>query len=399
LKLKKEDIDLGYNDAVKEHKSSQPHSGFFANVKHTFFKNPIIGLSILIFLLILWFLSGILESKTPAAQASLDNTQKIEKPLMRVSVVNSQSEIKETFYAVRGSTQADQKATLRAQVKGRVTFVAAKGSQLKAGQPVAQMATEDKLARLKAAQTLVSQTKLEYEAAKKLGRKAFKAKTVIAQRKAAYENALAALDTSQQDFNNLKVQAPFDGVLDDRAVEVGDYLAVGDAVASFVNLDPMLVIVHVAESFINNIKNNTKAQIILYDGSIHEGIVRFISQIAEPTTRSYRVEIEIPNTDRKIPDGVTAEARIKIAHKPVHRIRSSILALNDEGDAGIKAVGESGKVRFYPISIHNHDESGLWVEGLPDQAQIIVKGQDFVKIGQEVEAIPVDSITLSEIAQ
>jgi len=65
-------------------------------------------------------------------------------------------------------------------------------------------------------------------------------------------------------------------------------------------------------------------------------------------------------------------------------IPSGILALSDAGDIGVRYLDSNDRVRFAKTTTIDEDEQGLWVTGLPAQARVIIKGQDFVANGTHV---------------
>jgi multidrug efflux system membrane fusion protein len=73
----------------------------------------------------------------------------------------------------------------------------------------------------------MKQRQLEYEAAKTLQEKGFRSPTSVAGDLAAYQVAKAEVERMEKELENTKIRAPFDGVVDDRMVDVGDYLAPG----------------------------------------------------------------------------------------------------------------------------------------------------------------------------
>ena len=105
------------------------------------------------------------------------------------------------------------------------------------------------------------------------------------------------------------VRAPWSGVVHDVAVEVGQaaFSIAGREIATLVALDPMLAVVEVAERKLAGIKVGDMADVRLVTGETASGRIRFVAKTASQTTRTYRVEIELPNPDGKIPDGITAE--------------------------------------------------------------------------------------------
>ena len=63
----------------------------------------------------------------------------------------------------------------------------------------------------------------------------------------------------------------------------------------------------------------------------------------------------------------------------------SALTLNDNGELGVRTVGDSNIVEFFPVDLVRDTPTGMWLSGLPDEAQVIVIGQEFVKDGVEVK--------------
>ena len=59
----------------------------------------------------------------------------------------------------------------------------------------------------------------------------------------------------------------------------------------------------------------------------------YISSTADPATRSFPVEIEIPNADGKVRDGITAEATVNVGTAPAHLLPQSVLTLDDEASS------------------------------------------------------------------
>ena len=76
---------------------------------------------------------------------------------------------------------------------------------------------------------------------------------------------------------------------------------------------------------------------------------------------------------------------IDIKSVKAHKISPSILTLQDDGTIGVKALNENNKVIFYSIEKVKDTIDGMWVTGLPDQAVIIITGQEYITEGQIVE--------------
>ena len=58
--------------------------------------------------------------------------------------------------------------------------------------------------------------------------------------------------------------------------------------------------------------------------------------------------------------------------------------MQDDGTVGVKALNQKNYVVFYPIKTVKDTVDGMWVSGLPNQVNLIVSGQEYVSIGQQI---------------
>ena len=105
--------------------------------------------------------------------------------------------------------------------------------------------------------------------------------------------------------------APISGIIARRAIEVGATVAPGQPVYTIVALDPVRVRVGVPEGDVGHITEGAAATVRIpaLDTSF-AGRVSLIGVAADPTTRSYTVEISVPNPARRLRAGMVAEATI-----------------------------------------------------------------------------------------
>ena len=199
--------------------------------------------------------------------------------------------------------------------------------------------------------------------------------------------ANAAVLAAKIDIGHTYIRAPFDGVLDKRVVELGDFLDIGDHVATIVDLDPCLVVGQVSERELGKLAVGARGTARLVTGQSVEGTIRYIASVADPETRTFRVELEIPNPERHIPDGVTAELRLPIEKVRAHRVSPAVLTLADDGTVGVKAVDALNVVHFHPVEIIRDTVDGVWLGGLPEKLTLITVGQEYVHDGMRVHPI------------
>ena len=96
-------------------------------------------------------------------------------------------------------------------------------------------------------EALLNQRKKEYEVAENLFKKGFRSEVKLSESRTNFEKALALYEKSQVKLNNTKIYVPFDSIVEDSYVELGDYLKKGDPIAKVVDLDPIFITINITE--------------------------------------------------------------------------------------------------------------------------------------------------------
>ena len=189
------------------------------------------------------------------------------------------------------------------------------------------------------------------------------------------------------ELNRTEVKAPFRGYVE-KIIKPGNFINRGEVCAVIIELDPVTFVAEVPEAEIKNIVKGQNVSIMLVTGEIITSKLSFVSKSATPSTRSFRVEAEVRNPKGFIRDGITGTLEISTNKILANKISPSILLLSDSGTLGIRIVNNDGIVEFLPIKILEDTQEGLWVQGIPNASNLIVRGQGFVENGQKVIAIP-----------
>ncbi len=187
------------------------------------------------------------------------------------------------------------------------------------------------------------------------------------------------------DIDNTKISSPFEGIINDSYVELGDYVRPGDVLFNLVDLNPIKIQGYLSETDVNNIKIGTQAAVRTSNSITKTGKITFISPTAETATRTFEITVEANNDDLLFKSGITASIKIRGSSIKAHKISPSILTLQDDGTVGIKAIDGNNKVVFYPIKKEIDTIDGMWVSGLPDEVKLIITGQEYITVGQTIE--------------
>jgi multidrug efflux system membrane fusion protein len=198
------------------------------------------------------------------------------------------------------------------------------------------------------------------------------------------QSAQAGVAAAEKEIERLSIHAPFAGLLETDTAELGSLLQPGAACATVIQLDQVKMVGYVPESEIGRVTLGAPAQALLVDGRRVSGTVSFVSRSADATTRTFRVELTVPNPELTIRDGQTADIAIEAEGARAHLVAQSTLTLDDEGTLGIRLIAANGTARFYPVAVLRDTREGVWVTGLPETAELIVLGQEYVTDGVPV---------------
>ncbi len=370
------------------------------------------------------------QEETDVAGAVPDFTAKPAPKSKKIGVVvlRSVAQTVDSAVVLRGQTQALRQVQVRAETSAiviseplrRGAFVnkgdllcrldpgtrEANLAEARARLSEARARVPESQARLQEANARLEEAMINYHAAKKLAEGGYASETRLKSTQASVraaeasiasaragleatssgiEAAAAAVAAAKREIDRLSITAPFRGLLETDAAELGSLLQPGGLCATVIQLDPIKLVGYVPETEVNRVQVGALAGAELASGTRVRGRVVFISRSADPTTRTFAVEISVPNSDLAIRDGQTAAILIAADGESAHRLPQSALTLNNDGQLGVRIVDKANIVQFNPVTMIRDDIDGIWVSGLPDVVDVIVVGQDFVTQGVEVE--------------
>ncbi len=354
------------------------------------------GLTLLV---LLWLASGALRRESPGADGTQGSTP-APTAVARVQIRAQQAESVTRTISVYGRTAPARTVQIKAETSGRVSAVGiSRGEPARAGQTLLQLDLRDRQGRLEQARASVSEYQSAWESQQALKPQGYVSDTQLAETRAKLEGARAELLRAELDLDYMTLRAPFDGTVQERAVEVGDFVRPGDPVVTFVDNTRLIVTGSIAEQDAGFVRVGGAATAALVTGQNVKGRIRYLAPVAEEATRTFTVELEISNPGGKLPAGVTAEMRIPGGEVLAYRLAPSLLTLDAGGELGVKTVDANKQVEFHRVQIARSEANGVWVTGLPESASIIVVGQGYVSAGQPVQPVEAPAETALAASQ
>ena len=339
----------------------------------------------------LWLAIGSSEEESRPLAAAAPRAASSEQFAVRVR--NQVAEEVVRTISVNGRTAPARTVEINAETDGRVVETGIdRGERVDAGETIVRLDLRDREARLSQARAAVRQRQVEYDARARLKNESYVSEAQLEEAAALLEAARAELKRAELDIGYARIRAPFDGALQERQVEIGDFVAVGDPVATFVDDRTLVVAAAVSEFDAKYVQRGDEAEARLATGETVSGIIRYVAPVADDAPRTFTVELEGDTQEGRHRAGMSAELMIPAERVFAHKISPSLLTLDDEGNVGVKIINDEGIVEFYPAEIALSTNEGIYVAGLPAAARIITVGQGFVTEGSYVESVPEDAV-------
>ena len=264
-----------------------------------------------------------------APEAGSTKQQLVALPPVKVETGDIEHRQMPRYLTLTGSVSADRQSDIAANVSGRVTNTyVERGMPVKQGQVIAvvdsraagfQVAAA--VAQSQAAQTQVNLAKQDCERADTLFAQGAIAKAEFERLKTQCTSQLytanaaqANADLANKAAGDTIIRAPFDGVIGERFVNVGEYVQPPTRVASVFAVNPVRVSLSVPEPAVSMVKEGQTLllQVSSYPGRDFPATVRFVSPALRPNTRDLIIEASAKNDDGSLRPGMFATGKIAV---------------------------------------------------------------------------------------
>jgi RND family efflux transporter MFP subunit len=300
-----------------------------------------------------------------------------------------------------GTLKASQSTELAADVNGKVTatFIE-RGQPVKRGQllavidsRMAAFAATAAKAQAKVAQSQLEQAQRECERVKHLldtgaiSQAEYDRQTsqcTTQQWSAAA--AQAQVETAAKSLGDTSIRAPFDGIVGERFIDVGQYVQPQTRVASIYNPDPLRLELTVPEANVAAIQTDMAVSftVTAFGDQRFTGNVKFISPNVRESSRDLVVEAVVPNGDQKLKPGMFAVARIELGDKPRPVVPTASVVKDDTGARVFVVADGVAQERLVALGETVGDVIAV-TSGVQPGENVVVKPGPDVRDGARVE--------------
>src|SRR5882724_8065147 len=240
-------------------------------------------------------------------------------PPTSVTIAEAKSEVIPNLLTAVGDLAAVHQVNVTSDVNGRITEILFKaGAGVKEGTPLVQLFDGPEQADLSSFKAQATMAQLSLERAKQLASRQFGPQATVDQAQSSFDQANAGIAKTEAIISQKLVQAPFDGELGVRKVEVGQYLTAGTQIVSLTDLSVLYANFTVTEKDSGALKVGQVVRISVdaYPGQKFEGKITTIEPQIATDTRNIRVQATIANPDKILKPGMFTTTTVVLPDKP-----------------------------------------------------------------------------------
>jgi membrane fusion protein (multidrug efflux system) len=275
--------------------------------------------------------------KFKQVQTAIAQGASFQPPPEAVTTLVAQSESWPATLSAIGTVAAVQGVTVSADLPGTVARVAFEsGRGVRKGEVLAELDTRQERAQLAAIEAQQELARLNYNRLKGLLADRVISQAEFDRAAADQKETDARLGEVHATIERKTIRAPFDGVLGIRLVNLGQYLAAGDAVVPLQSLHPIYVNFGVPQQDIGQIRVGHRIQVTARDvaGVAFSGRVTALDSIVDQATRNVQVQATLPNTTGQLRSGMFVQTELLLgASQSVIAVPASAINYAPFGDS------------------------------------------------------------------
>lgn len=335
------------------------------------------------------------------AIAKLDTVKRV--PL--ITTFKVKEDLFNHYFEVQGNVTTKDLLVITPEYNGILTNVYVKeGQKVSKGQVLAKIDDGGLSQQLAQVQIQADLAKTTYERQKRLWDQNIGSEIQYLQAKSNYEAQTKAVNQLKDQIAKTTVKAPFSGTIDDVITEQGSVVAAGQSqLMRLVNLSNMYIETEVPESYIKDITKGKHVNAVFpILGKSIETQVRQASDYINPSNRTFKVEVGIPNGEKNIKPNLTARLQINdYTNEKAILIPQSVISENAEGEQYVYVVAEKDEKDegiAHKTIITTGKTQGDVIEvlsGIENGTEVIKEGARSVKDNQTVKVIEVESANQS----
>lgn len=302
-------------------------------------------------------------------------------PSVAVETVSSRDVIQQTVFT--GTVEADVVNNIAPQQARRISRILVDvGDRVKAGQLLVELDRSS----LVQAKAQMDNALIEYERTNELYEFGGASKSEWDARRLQYDVAKSTYDNL---LENTTLVSPVAGIVSARNYDNGD-MAGTSPILVVEQIRPVKIMINVSESLFSKVRRGMKIYVTFdaYGDEQFTGKVTRIYPTVDNSTRTFQVEVSLPNSDERIRPGMFARVTLPYdVAKHVVISDRAILKLMGSGDRYVYIYNPTdGTVRYSKVELGRRMDAEYEVlSGVENGDKVVVIGQNALSNGAKVE--------------
>jgi RND family efflux transporter MFP subunit len=310
-----------------------------------------------------------------------------------VTAIEVESGAFEHFFEAYGEVEAKKNIVINAETMGAVKrIVAREGQRVAKGDVLLELDSDQILSNRDELVTQLDLARDVFQRQERLWQKEIGSEMQYLEAKARLESLEKSLEALDAQVNKSTIRAPFAGTVDEIFPKNGEFVGMGSPVLRLVNLDRVSVVAEISEVYVGQLSNQTP--VVASFPSLDTAFELNVSRIANyinPNNRSFKIEVDLPQTRVPLKPNLLAVLKVKdYSAEEVVTIPSRMIQEDLSGRSYVYVLtGDANKKTM--TTERRYLESGRAYKGLTEIKQglragdmVVDRGSRSVKDQQEV---------------
>lgn len=211
----------------------------------------------------------------------------------------------------------------------------------------------------------------------------------IASIQANIRAAQTNIDNLQSTLADMIIRAPITGVMDGKNVSLGQFLTQGNVLGKVKDTSMIDAVIEIDQALIQTIKIGQKARLKLNeeDTEAYEGVIKSINSSADPSSRAFKVKIQLDNEKLALKPGVSAKVMLTNDTKVQNFAIPVALITGKEGNYSV-FINNNGIVQKRAVTVGSLVNNQAEIKsGLQGNESIISTNLNMIQEGDEITVV------------
>lgn len=292
-----------------------------------------------------------------------------------------------------GVIEAVQQSTVSAQTSGTVQSLPYDvDDSVAAGDLIVQLEDSEQRSRLRQAEAGLEEAEAALADARQrferieavherglVSRQEFdQARNSLAAARARVERANATVSEAREQLSYTRVVAPYDGILTERHVEVGESVNPGQPLLSGLSLEQLRVVVALPQKYAELARTERQAEVTLADGRVLETGEMTFYPYADPQTHTFRLRMRLNEPNGSLFPGMLVKVSVPVASREALWVPASSLIQRSELRA-VFVLDDQDRPRLRQVRTGVRDNDRLEIlAGLSEGERVITNPLELV---------------------